>query len=179
MTSRRNLSPSWIALVALFIALVTVFTIAVRVPVPATQGYVNLSDVAIVFISLAFGPWAGMIAGGVGAALADIFGGYAQFAPLSLLAHGLEGLVIGLIAARSRSVPRMLLAWLAGSACMVGVYLVGEALFLTSWPNALVEAPLNAFQALVGGIAGIPLVIAVRQAYPPIDQVGQARTWHE
>ncbi len=164
---------------ALLIAITTVFTIAVRVPVPATQGYVNLSDVAITFVSLAFGPWAGMVAGGLGAALADLFGGYAQFAPLSLLAHGLEGLVIGLVAGRSHSVPRMILGCIAGGACMVGVYFLGEGIFLTGWPNALAEVPLNAFQALVGAVAGIPLVLAVRQAYPPLDQVGQARTWHE
>ncbi len=179
MTTQQRLTPARIALIALLIALTFAFTFAVRVPVPATQGYVNLSDVAIVFISMTFGPWVGMIAGGVGAALADIFGGYVQFAPLTLVAHGLEGLVIGLIAWRSRSLGVMILAWLAGSIAMMAVYLLGEALFLTSWPNALAELPANAFQAVVGGLVGISLVIAVRAAYPPIDQIGMAKSWRE
>jgi uncharacterized membrane protein len=48
----RVISPALIALSALLIALTTVFTLLVRVPVPATQGYVNLSDVAITFAGL-------------------------------------------------------------------------------------------------------------------------------
>jgi len=44
---------------------------------------------------------------------------------------------------------------------------------------ALAEVPLNAFQALMGAVVGIPLMLAVRRAYPPIDQLGRARTWTE
>ncbi len=126
----RRFTPGMIALTALLIALTTILTLLVKIPTPA-RGYVNLSDAAITFSSLAFGPIIGMISGGVGAALADILGGYAPFAPLSLIAHGLEGLIIGLIAFRDRSVSRMILAWLAGSLVMVACYLVGEGLFYT------------------------------------------------
>jgi uncharacterized membrane protein len=177
-TASRALSPATIALVAVLIALTTVFTLLVRVPTPA-RGYVNLSDVAITFASLIFGPWIGMVAGGVGTALADLLGGFAPFAPLSLVAHGLEGLLIGLIAWRRRSVGWMIVAWLVGSAAMVTVYLVGEGLFYTGWPPALAEVPMNAFQALIGGLIGIPLVLAVRKAYPPVDRIGQRSAWKE
>jgi uncharacterized membrane protein len=172
----RRFSSVTIALVAVLIALTTVFTLLIRVPTPA-RGYVNLSDVAVTFASLAFGPWVGMLAGGIGAGLADLLGGFAPFAPLSLVAHGLEGLVIGLIAWRRHSLPIMVVAWLAGGLIMAACYLVGEGLFLTQWPAALAEAPLNLFQALVGAVVGIPLVLAVRRAYPPVDQLGQPRTW--
>jgi uncharacterized membrane protein len=175
---RRNFTPAMIALTALLIALTTILTLVVQIPSPA-RGYFNFSDVAITFTSLAFGPIIGMITGGVGAALADILSGFGFYAPLSLIAHGLEGLVIGLIALRSRSISRMILAWLAGSLVMVACYLVGEGLFYTGWPAALAEMPGNLFQALVGGLVGIPLVIAIRQAYPPIDQLGRRRTWTE
>lgn len=175
----RGLSPSVIALVALLIALTTVFTLVVRVPVPATSGYINLSDVAITFTSLAFGPWIGMVAGGVGAGLADLLGGYSQFAWLSLLAHGLEGLFIGLLASNRRALPAMIVAWLAGAVMMMTGYLLGEGLVLTGFPAALAELPFNLLQAVVGAIVGIPLVIAVRRAYPPIDRIGRPRTWTE
>jgi uncharacterized membrane protein len=175
---KRSISPATIALVAVLIALTTVFTLLIRIPTPA-RGYVNLSDVAVTFIGLAFGPWIGLVAGGIGAALADLLGGFAAFAPLTFVAHGLEGLVIGLIGGRSRSLPRMILAWLAGSAVMVACYLIGEGLFYTGWAPAIAEAPLNAFQALVGGLLGIPLVIAVRAAYPPIDRLGRPPEWTE
>ncbi len=175
----RDLPPAMIALAALLIALTTIFTLLVRVPVPATQGYVNLSDVAITFAGLIFGPWVGLVTGGIGAALADLLGGYAQFAPLSLVAHGLEGLVIGWLGFGRKTVVGMIPAWLGGAVVMVGCYLIGEGLFLTGWPAAIAEMPMNTFQAIVGAIVGIPLVLAVRKAYPPIDRLGQRRTWTE
>lgn len=175
----RRISPATIALAALLIALTTVFTLVVRVPVPATQGYVNLSDVAITFAGLIFGPWIGLVAGGVGAALADLLGGYAQFAPLSLLAHGLEGLVIGWLGWGRKSVPGMALGWAGGALIMIAGYLLGEGLILTGWPAAIAEVPSNLFQAVLGAVVGIPLVLAVRRAYPPIDRLGQRRTWTE
>ena len=175
----RRLSPAVIALAALLIALTTVFTLVVRVPVPATQGYVNLSDVAITFAGLAFGPWVGLAAGGVGAALADLLGGYSQFALLSLVAHGLEGLLIGWLGRGRRRVFAMILAWIPGAVAMIASYFLGEGLFLTGWPAALAEVPLNAFQVLIGAVVGIPLVLAVRRAYPPVDRIGQRQTWTE
>ena len=45
-----------------------------------------------------FGPWVGAIAGGLGTGVADLLGGYAQWAPLSFLIHGLQALLAGLIA---------------------------------------------------------------------------------
>ena len=174
-----RVSPARIALAALLIALTTVFTLLIRVPVPVTQGYVNLSSVAITFSGLIFGPWMGLVAGGIGAALADLLGGYAQFALLSLVAHGSEGFLIGWLGRGRKSIGAMVLAWLAGSLAMVACYLIGEGLFLTGWPAAIAEVPSNAFQALVGAIVGIPLVLAVRRAYPPIDRLGQPKTWTE
>lgn len=167
-----------IALAAVLIALTAVFTLLVRVPTPA-RGYVNLSDVAITFAALAFGPWIGAVAGGIGTALADVLGGFAPFAPLSLVAHGLEGLLIGLLGRGRRGVLAMAIAWAVGGFAMVAVYLVGEGFFYTGWPPALAEAPLNAFQALVGGLLGIPLYLAVRAAYPPIERLGRRQQWTE
>ena len=110
---KPSINPMAIAVTAIMIAVTTVFTMLIRIPVPATNGYVNLSDVAIYFAAFAFGPWVGLIAGGVGAATADMMGGYAQFALLTLLAHGLEGLVAGWLG-RDRGYLGMVVAWLAG-----------------------------------------------------------------
>jgi len=174
----RQLNPLAIAVVAIMIAVTTVFTLAVRVPVPATNGYVNLSDVAIYFTAFAFGPWVGLIAGGVGTALADLLGGYAQFALLTLLAHGLEGFVAGWLG-RDRNFMGMVGAWLAGAVVMCSLYLLGEGLVLTGWGPAFTELPFNAFQNLVGAVVGIPLVLAVRRAYPPLTHMLRRQAWRE
>lgn len=173
----KRLTPAMIGLLAVLIALTAVFTLLIRIPTPA-RGYVNLSDVAITFAGLAFGPWVGAIAGGIGTALADLLGGFAPYAPISFVAHGLQGLLVGLIGYRQSRPLRMILAWLAGAAAMLAGYLLGGALYV-GLPAALLEVPLNAFQTLVGALVGIPLVFAVRRAYPAIDRLGQRQTWTE
>ncbi|MGH2436917.1 MAG: ECF transporter S component, partial [bacterium] len=87
-----------LTVLALLIALTTAATMVIRIPVPATQGYLNLGDSMVYVSALLFGPLAGLVAGGIGSALADWLGGYAQFALYTLVIKGLEGLLVGLIA---------------------------------------------------------------------------------
>ncbi len=177
--TNRALSPARIALVALLIAIVFVFTAVIQLAGVIPGGYLNLSDVAIAFVGFIFGPWVGGVAGGVGTALTDLLRSPSpQYAPFSLIAHGLEGLLIGLIAGGRRSLPRMLLGWFLGSLAMIGVYIIAD-LVLYTWAIAIADVPWNALQALVGIVGGLPLTLAVRRAYPPIDQIGRARTWSE
>lgn len=160
-----------IAIVAVMIAAVAVFTRFIVIPIGT--GFFNFSDVAIYFAAFAFGPWVGLAAGGVGAALADISLGYSQFAILTFFAHGLEGLVAGYLG-KDQPLSRMLLAWAAGTIVMVGLYFIGEYAVPALWggpPQALTEWPFNIVQNVAGGIVGIPLVVAVRRAYPPITRM--------
>ena len=62
----------WYLIVGLTV-MVMIATVLVRIPVPG-GGYFNLGDVVIIFSGL-FGGWkAGLIAGGIGSALADLIG---------------------------------------------------------------------------------------------------------
>lgn len=171
----RDLEIRQIVLAGVMIALVAVFTLAVRVPFALTQGYFNFSDVGVFLAAFAFGPWAGLVAGGVGTALADVVGGYALYAPLTLVAHGLEGLIAGLIVRRREGILPMVLGWACGAAAMVAVYFLGEAfIFRMGVAAAAAEAlTINLPQVVVGGIVGIPLVLALRRGYPPIVHWGQ------
>jgi energy-coupling factor transport system substrate-specific component len=176
----NKLDAKTIAVMAVMIAVVAVFTMAVRVPIPATNGYINFSDVAIYFAAFAFGPWVGLIAGGVGAGLADVMGGYANFAILTFFAHGLEGFVAGYLGGRTHSLQRMLLGWAAGTVVMVAVYFLGETFIMGMGAAAAgAEAPFNLVQNVAGALIGIPLVYLVRRAYPPISQIGFGKTWKE
>lgn len=87
-----------ICLRGLMIALVTVSTMVLQIPVSATNGYIHLGDSMILLISVFFGWRYGMVAGGVGAALADLLSGYAHWAPFTLIIKGVMGLLVGKIA---------------------------------------------------------------------------------
>jgi uncharacterized membrane protein len=162
------MSPAFrVASIAVLTAVTTVFTLFVRVPSPA-RGYFNLADVAIAFAAFTFGPISALIAGGLGTAFADLIGSYAQWAPISLVVHGLQGLTIGLIARiKPGNLPVAILAGVAGIAVMVVGYAAGGAL-LTGIGPALAEAPGNLVQSAAGVILGIPLSLAVARAYPPV-----------
>ena len=170
----QRITPRDIAITAMMIALVAVVTRFLIVPIGA--GFFNLSDAAVYFTAFTFGPVIGFLAGGIGAALADLSAGYAAFAPLTFMAHGLQGLVAGLIVLRGPGslVARMILAAIAGTLTMAGIYFLGEYFGANlGWggpAQALTELPFNLLQNVIGAAIAIPLSLLVRRAYPPINR---------
>ena len=163
-----------IASIAVLTAITTVFTMIVRVPVTPTRGYINLGDVAIFFTALTFGPFTAFAAGGLGTALADILGGYAQWAPITFFAHGIQGLLIGLLfrIVKKESPVQFVLAlslsFAAGTVIMAGTYFLTGGL-MYGFGAAATEIPGNILQNVAGVLVGTSLYFAVRKAYPPID----------
>jgi len=166
-----------IASIAVLTAVTTVCTLIVRVPVTPTKGYINLADVAVFFTALTFGPFTALAAGGLGTALADILGGYAQWAPITFFAHGIQGLLIGLIfrafgvESRVRMAAALFLAFVAGTVFMAGTYFL-TAGFMYGFAAAAAEIPGNILQNVAGVVIGFPLFLAVKKAYPPISGFG-------
>ncbi len=66
---------------ALFAALTCVMTMIVKIPVPATGGYVNLGDCVVLLAGWVLGPMYGGAAAGLGSMLADLVSGYPLYAP--------------------------------------------------------------------------------------------------
>ncbi len=136
---------------------------------PATEGYVNIGDAVIVAAALLFGPRVGGLAGGFGSALADLLGGYAHWAPFTLLIKGGEGILVGLLAARTvihlgtigNYAAAAALA-LPGLLWMVGGYFMVE-LVLYSLGPALGSLPGNCLQAVVSLACGVPLAAMLRR----------------
>lgn len=159
-------NPRTLATTAVMTALVLALTFIHIAPTPI-GGYIHLGDVAINFAALAFGPWVGLIAGGLGTALADVLSGYAVFAPLTFVSHGLQGLVVGWIYWTRRTNTSMVLAVIAGGVVLILGYFIGEAAVLYGMAGALAELPWNAVQEAVGTL-GAAVYLAVAQAYPRI-----------
>jgi len=191
-------SPAYrIVSISVLTAVTAVFTLLIRIPIAPTRGYINLGDVAIFFTAFTFGPITAMISGGLGTAIADLLSGYAQWAPISLVIHGLQGLAAGLIVRkhlikfqriqfqqnsdnaaefdeyREKGVRKMLInltAGLVGTIIMVGLYFLSGAALYGIGPAAI-EVPGNIIQCTVGFIGGYMLTRAVVKAYPPVSDL--------
>lgn len=141
------------------VVVVCLVTFFVRVPLPS-RGYFNVGDIAVVFAGLLLGRmspgtgfWKAFIAGGVGSALADVLGGWALFAPLTLVAKGFEGMMAALAVNRAPAMQAALLG--AGGLAMISVYFVGEV-FMPSIgiQGAVAEVVPNLIQAVGGAVGG-------------------------
>lgn len=168
---RKSSSPRAVALTAIMTAIVLVLTYLIRVPTPA-KGYAHLGDTGVFFSAFALGPWMGAAAGGLGTALADIVGGYPQWAVFSLLIHGFQGWAAGWLVRRVAGLAGLILAAVVGGVIVVaGYFLAG--IILSGTGAAVGEIVPNILQVSIGAVLAIPLFIAVRQAYPPITRLGK------
>ena len=154
-----------IAISAIMAALVSVSTLLIQFPIPATQGFFNVGDAMVMVASLTFGPIVGFFAGGFGSALADLIGGWYVWIPFTIVIKGLEGFLAGSIVVldeRNRGVRTKIVAWIvAGSEMVVGYFLVQY--YMYGLGAALTELPFNILQMVAAGIIGIPLSIVVAQ----------------
>ena len=155
---------------ALLVALTAAATLVIRIPTPATQGYINVGD-AVVFVSaLLFGARAGALAGGIGAALADLIGGYTFWVPFTLAIKGLEGFIAGFLfqkfgrtlAGPLRVALALLCLVLAGGWMVLGYFLVEAKLY--GWGPASASAMGNVVQAGVSVALGLTVAGALRRA---------------
>jgi len=149
------------ALIIVLAGITTALTMVVRIPIPATEGYLNLGDMAVVFCGLLIGSRWGLLAGAIGSATADLIGGFFIFIPITFFAKGLEAYIAGTLGKKN---PYWL--GLAGIA-MVCVYFIAE-LFLPNmgFAAAVTELPFNVVQAFIGAIGGWAVYKGVIIAFP-------------
>lgn len=146
-----------IVLNGLMVAFVCVATMVIQIPVPMTQGYVNIGDSIIFVTSIVFGPITGMIAGGIGSALADILTGYSYWALFTLIIKGFEGYIVGIIVKNNSTLIKNILATLLGVIIMVFGYLIFGAFLQGSFIVSLSSVPSNIIQGIISMVIGIPL----------------------
>jgi uncharacterized membrane protein len=148
-----------ISMIGIFAALICVLTMIIAVPIPATQGFINIGDAGVMITGLLFGPIIGGIAGGIGSALADIFLGYTIYAPATLIIKGLEGFIVGLIANPKKNYKKLnyrdILAVLIGGSIMVLGYLLYE-IVIFGFPAAIYEFVFNTIVQF-----GVSVIIAI------------------
>lgn len=169
-------NPRTLATTGVMAALVLGLTL-IHISTTPDGGYVHLGEVAMYFAAFAFGPWVGGVAAGVGAGLADLISGYPQWAPVTLLVHGLKTLLAGWIVSRSRdrSVGWLSLAVITGGLLTVAGYFAASALlpFLGGFALALQSVIPNVIQA-VTGLLGVLVYLAVLRAYPRLGRSSES-----
>ncbi len=144
---RKRVSIRKLAIGGVLTAVVMLTTYAVKIPVPATGGYIHPGDGAILFAGLLLGPYAGVI-GGIGSALADLFGGYAIYVLPTLIIKGIMGMIAGFFARKGHYMRNALVFTLASLIMMAGYFLVDGLMY--GWAAALAALGPNALQ---GGAA--------------------------
>jgi len=121
-----------LAVTAVFTALVCAATVMLQVSIPETKGYFNVGEVMVYTTAIVFGPRIGMMAGGLGSALADVVSGYILYAPATLVIKGCEGLIVGLLSQRLEPLlgrRRVYHAVVSGFAVGALIWLTGSLLY--------------------------------------------------
>lgn len=133
---------------------------------------VNLALVAVIYLALAFGPAAGLMAGTVGGLVQDALAG--GIVGVGGFAKTLVGFVIGVLGAQfivAQSLPRLIMfvsGTLMHELCYQALYAIVEArAFRMHWSAALIQAAVN-------GIIGV-LAFAVVESGPGLLQRRRAR----
>jgi len=137
-----------------------VFVLTRFTAVSFTIGYFNLGDIGIILTSYILGGVSGMIAGGIGSALADLSAGFLIFAPVTLIVKGLEGLLLGILLKRYKERIKPLFAIMIGMGFMLVGYFIAEAFILGLFDKtfgitvALSDSLSTLFQAVISTVVG-------------------------
>ncbi len=151
---------------ALMAGIVFCVTFFIQIPYGNGVGYFNLSDAIILFATGFFGPIEGLVAGMVGAMLADIFSGYVSFAPFTLVAKGLESLVFFLLMYFFKKVNFVkYIALFIAPLFMVLTYFVSY-IALFGFEYAILSTPFDILQGEIGAVFAFILLSTLKRAHP-------------
>ena len=151
-----------IVLSALMASMACVATMLIKIPSPM-KGYLNLGDCIVLICGWILGPAYGFIAAGLGSALADLFSGYATYAPATFLIKGAMALVafvcFKLLHKRVGKLASQIVGGVLAETVMVFGYFIFEG-FLYGFAPSVVNIPANAAQGVAGLVIGIVLIKA-------------------
>lgn len=127
--------------------------------IPVPGGHLYLCDVIICLAAILLGPLEAFAVGGIGSFLGDLL-----FYPLpmfvSLVTHGLQAVVISLIAHRTfREHPKLAsgIGVSVGAVIMIVGYTLGKGLIYSTWEYAFIKLPYEIAQAVIGAVLSMLL----------------------
>ena len=127
--------------------------------IPAPGGHLYLCDVIICLAAILLGPLEAFAVGGIGSFLGDLL-----FYPLpmfvSLVTHGLQAVVISLIAHKTfREHPKLAsgIGVSVGAVIMIVGYTLGKGLIYSTWEYAFIKLPYEIAQGVIGAVLSMLL----------------------
>lgn len=149
-----------IVFASLIAAFTCVATLVIKIPSPL-KGYLNLGDCIVLVAGWTLPCGYGFLAAGIGSALADLFSGYAIYAPVTFLIKGLMAVVVFLCSCcmkkRIGAFVSQIVGGIFAEIVMVTGYYVFEG-FLYGFAPALVNISGNCMQGIAGLLIGLVLV---------------------
>lgn len=148
-----------IVISALFAALVCVATMLIKIPSPL-KGYLNLGDGIVLLAAWILPLPYGVVAAGLGSALADVFSGYVVYAPATFVIKALMAVVAyfcyKLFTKKTKSTLSRVLSGILAEIVMILGYFLFEGVLYGFVPS-LVNIPANAVQGVAGIVIGVVL----------------------
>ena len=165
-TANNGIKVYDIAMTAMMVCIIMVSIALFRIPIPFTQGYVNLSD-AMVFMAVIILGWKyGALAAGMGSLLGDLLSGFPMWAPWSLVIKAGMAIIFGLIirsvsegrdVTERRFLTVTILGMFLGGLFMTAGYYFAEGIMYGNWVVALLGVPWNIGQFALGTVLAVVL----------------------
>jgi len=137
--------------------------------IPNAMGYIHLGDGFVLLAAIILPKKYACFAGGVGAGLADIYGGYAVWAPWTLVIKIVMVLIVQLFfdflmkrASNGKHIAKIagipfaeLLAYVLAVLWTVSGYYIAQGFISGNWAAPIADVPGNVLQAAVGSVIAI------------------------
>ena len=165
-TSKKTLD---LIMTAMLVALVflSTFFLNIKLPISVNGGLVHLGTGMLFIASILFGPKKGALAGAIGMGLFDLVGGWLLWAPITIVARGLQGFIVGKIAwskgHKGSSLALNVTATIVSIPFMIAVYYFGEVILYGNWIVPLTSIPGDLLQNALGMIIAIPVCVALKK----------------
>ena len=132
----------------------------IKIPSPL-KGYINLGDGIVLLAAWILPPAYGLIAAGLGSALADLYAGYVMYVPATFVIKALMAVAAYtvyhlLIKKIPDTVSRILSGVLAEIVMILGYFLFEGILY--GFGASLVNIPANGVQGVAGIVIGVVLI---------------------
>jgi len=156
-----------IVMTAMMMCIIMVSIVLFRIPIPFTQGYVNLSDAMIFLAVIMLGYKYGAIAAALGSMLGDLMAGFAMWAPWTFCIKGCMALIFGLIiqstlARTTRGfISVEIIGMILSGLVMTAGYYLAEGIMYGNFIVAALGIPWNIAQFACGIVLAVALATAL------------------